>query len=80
VTKATPSSLGVAFVTLTQEAGPSVTVTIPGQVPVVDLQTISLGELKAGEKIMLIGGDGPDGGMRTKTLVLAASPILGFGR
>jgi hypothetical protein len=66
--------------TLAQEAGPSVTVTIPGQVPVVDLQTISLGELKPGEKIMLIGGDGPDGGMRTKTVVLAASPILGFRR
>jgi hypothetical protein len=57
----------------------SVTVTIPGQVPVVDLRPVTLAELKPGDKILLVGAEGKEGGMVAKTLVLGASPIVGFG-
>jgi hypothetical protein len=59
--------------------GSSVTVTIPGQVPVVDLRPVTLAELKPGDKILLVGAEGKEGGMVVKTLVLGASPIVGFG-
>ncbi len=55
------------------------TVTIPGQVPVVELRPVTLAELKPGDKILLVGAEGKEGGMVAKTLVLGASPIVGFG-
>jgi hypothetical protein len=64
---------------LTPESGGSVTVTIPGQVPVVDLRPATLAEVKPGDKILLVGAEGKEGGMVAKTLVLGASPIVGFG-
>jgi hypothetical protein len=59
--------------------GSSVTVTIPGQVPVVELRPVTLAELKPGDRILLVGAEGKEGGMVAKTLVLGASPIVGFG-
>jgi hypothetical protein len=64
---------------LTLESGASVTVTIPGQVPVVDLRPATLAEVKPGEKILLVGAEGKEGGMVARTVVLGASSIVGFG-
>jgi len=64
---------------LTLEDGKSLTVVIPGQTPVVDLRPLTLAEIKPGDKLMLIGSESKDGGMVTTTLVVGASPIVGFG-
>jgi hypothetical protein len=64
---------------LTLESGSSVTVTVPGQVPIVELRPATLSEVKPGDKILLVGAEGKEGGMVAQTVVLGASPIVGFG-
>jgi hypothetical protein len=59
--------------------GKTVKVTIPGQTPVVSLKPIPFADLKPGEKAMLLGSEGQEGGLTATTLVLDASPIVGFG-
>jgi hypothetical protein len=54
-------------------------VTIPGQTPVVDLRSAALADAKPGDKIMVIGSEGPEGGMVATVVVLGASPVVGFG-
>jgi hypothetical protein len=45
----------------------------------VELQPVTLAEVKPGDKILLIGSEGKEGGMVAKTVILGASPIVGFG-
>jgi hypothetical protein len=64
---------------LTQEDGKQVTVTIPGQTPIVDLRPVTLSEIKPGDKLMVDGAEGKTGSMVVKLLILGASPIVGLG-
>ena len=47
--------------------------------PVALLRPISVDQVKPGDKVMLIGSTGLAGGMLARTLVIGASPIVGFG-
>ena len=59
--------------------GSAVTVTVPGQTPIADLHTAKPSDIKAGDKVMVIGTEGKDGGLEATVLVIGASPIVGFG-
>jgi len=65
--------------TLKLKQGGSVRVTVPGQTPIVDLLPASQGDIRVGEKIMVIGTEGKEGAMVAATIILGASPIAGFG-
>lgn len=71
------SSLDPFVLRLTNDS--AVTVTVPGQTPIADLHPAKLSDIKAGDKVMVIGTEGKDGGMEATVLVIGASPIVGFG-
>jgi len=77
--QATGRVVSLAPFVLETADGRSVTVTIPGQTRVADLRAASLSDAKVGDKIMLIGSEGKEGGMVAKMVVIGAPPPLGFG-
>lgn len=63
---------------LTLDSGSALTITIPGQTPLVNLKPALASEIKSGAKLMVIGTEGKEGGMVASVLVLDASSIVGF--
>lgn len=64
---------------LTLDTGATLTVTISGQTPLVNLRPALATEIKPGDKLMIIGTEGKEGGMVASVIVLGASSIVGFG-
>lgn len=56
-----------------------VRVVVPGQTPYVDLKPTSLSDANPGERIMLFGKEGRDGGLSASIILFGAGPITGFG-
>lgn len=66
-------------VKLTSADGKSYNIIIPAQMPVVRLEKITEGDLKPGAQVMLVLSRRPDGSFQTTTVVINASPWVGYG-
>ncbi len=66
-------------VELTLNNGKKINVIIPAQMPVVRLETISRTELKSGKQAMLILSRNAYGAFTASTVILDASPWVGYG-
>jgi hypothetical protein len=66
-------------VRLTLKGGKTINVIIPAQMPVARLETISTAGLKAGGSAMLVLSRRKDGSFTASTVILNASPFVGYG-
>ncbi len=66
-------------VRLSLPTGNTINVIIPAQMPIARLEKISAGDLKPGRSAMLVLSRLPDGRFQASTVVLDASPYVGYG-
>jgi hypothetical protein len=64
--------------TLKLKDGSTARIVVPGQVPLVDLHPAARADIHIGDKIMVTGPE-KEGALQAETLLLGASPIVGFG-